>query len=94
MRPGYTRKSRKIVNRVNNEEEKITAVLEVAKKQGVVEIELDQAAIDQLISDLKSLREPSDHFHYFSEEWGGYNLTLRSVRKGQMPVHHIKITKV
>ena len=74
--------------------EKLSARLDVDDGQGAVEIELDQCAIDKLIKDLESLKEPSDHIHYFSEAWGGYHLTIPSTKDEHIPVHYIKITKV
>ena len=79
---------------MNNDTLNLSGVIEVTNGQGVVDIELDQDAIDELISDLKSLRGRSDHVHYFSEKWGGSDLNVRPTKNGQTPVHHIKITKV
>ena len=74
--------------------DKLSAAIEVAEGQGIVEIQLDQPAIDQMIEDLQRLKAPSDHVHYFSENWGGHSLTVSTPRVGQIAVHHIKITKV
>lgn len=94
MRLGCMRRSRKRASLVDKETETLSAKIEVSNGQGTVEIELDQNAIDRLIQDLKSLKSPSEHVHYFSEDWGGYHLTLPSDNNAGTPVHHIKITKV
>lgn len=80
---------------MDNSREKLSAQVEIAENgTGVLEIQIDRAAIDQLIKDLTALKDAGDHFHYFSEDWGGHNLTIDPHHPQSAPVHHIKITKV
>jgi hypothetical protein len=54
---------------------------------------MDREALDGLIEDLISLRDKplEDHFHYLSEEWGGYDLSNTPIIAGNQTVHHFKV---
>ena len=60
-----------------------------------VYIYLDDAGLDEFIKDLQALRsaDASDHFHYFSEDWGTGELETGIIGDGFRPVHHLKVIK-
>ena len=59
-----------------------------------VEIYLDQENLDLLISQLKLLvgKEEGEHTHFFSDSWGGVDLTEDPVVAGNVISHHLRIT--
>lgn len=63
---------------------------------GSVHLFASRDGLKDLIEDLQRIADgypEDDHFHYFSEEWGGYDLTIEA-RDGATPVHHFKVTVV
>ena len=54
---------------------------------------MDREALDDLIHDLTALRDKSteDHVHYFSEDWGGHDLSNTPIFAGNHSAHHLKI---
>ena len=69
-----------------------------SQDSSVVHIHLDKAGVDKLINVLEQIRrklqnDEVEHDHLFSEDWGGYDLTISDQldnEKGE-PVHHVKI---
>ena len=54
---------------------------------GAVELYLDDAGIDDLVLELKSLRGQSTHIHKMTNSWGGKELS-EQVPHGEV-VHHL-----
>ena len=64
------------------------------KWQGQIGRSFDEDGPEQCIADLKKLRHSSsgvDHFHRFSEEWGGSELDSRELGRDLKPAHHLKL---
>jgi len=68
--------------------------------EGQVHLFLDEKGRDDLIESLKELEFPlnsksNEHFHLFTEEWGGDGLVLlnheTTERLGVEHVHHLKV---
>jgi hypothetical protein len=59
-----------------------------------VEIYLDRESLQLIIEDFRSLKERGDHLHYFSPQWGGYELTGQVVREGNAVASHLRVTLI
>lgn len=52
---------------------------------------LNPEGVEQLISDLQNLSEKRDHFHLFSEDWGGDDLSTEKYDAKATTVKHLKV---
>ena len=59
---------------------------------GIVEVYLDEEALDIVIHELKRLKKPSDHTHFMSYEWGSDMLADKKKRVSSIIVNHLKVT--
>ena len=64
-------------------------MISAALFNGAIELYLDDVGIDQLISELQSLRGQTTHIHKMTPSWGGNELA-EVVRHGEL-VHHLII---
>lgn len=61
-----------------------------------VVIHIDRISLKELILDLQQLEtdDVGEHFHYFSNSWGGHALSETPLQENSAITHHLKITLV
>lgn len=61
-------------------------------ESGEIRIFASDEDIEILVANLKRLQErKTDHFHLFSESWGGYDIEDTTISQNSSPIPHIKI---
>ena len=70
---------------------RITIEVPDADSPQEVFVYVNPEGINQLISDLKKLSEDHDHFHLFSEDWGGYDLSTEKYDPKATTAKHLKV---
>ena len=68
--------------------------VEIDRETPEVQIFLDHEGLALLKQEIDRLaqREPSEHFHLFSENWGGQELTDKAVQDKAICADHLKVT--
>lgn len=68
--------------------------VEIDREAPEVQIFLDRAGLAFLKQEIDRLaqREPSEHFHLFSANWGGGELTDKAVQDKVICADHLKVT--
>ena len=65
--------------------------VELVANRDEVEIYLDNEGIDDLIMQLRFLKKPGDHVHFFTKEWGGEPLSSETHLPENKTIHHLRI---
>ena len=68
--------------------------VEMSRDAPEVQIFVDREGLDLLKKEIDRLvtKDPSEHFHLFSENWGGRDLTEKPVQEEAVCADHLKVT--